>query len=197
MGSLSAACPSWATAVCLFQDLFLSLLPHCFKNQKASPQNRNMISNVQMAAVSVSRFRWVVISLRNPEISETLKTNISRQCWEEHTALISGENRGSDMWNNELQATNHYLKECLNLTDGGGTRRRQIWKKCYCLRNFFLITHPGNIYLAFPPIWSEGRHRNSTDSKFYHGDMVEQWGHVGPMSVSSFPSESQFTLSAD
>lgn len=45
-----------------------------------------------MAAVSVSHFCWVVISLRNPEISETLKTNISQQCWDEHTALISGEN---------------------------------------------------------------------------------------------------------
>lgn len=177
MGSLSAACPSWVTAVRLFQDLFLPLLPQCFENQKASPQNRNIISNVQMAAVSVSLFCWVVISLRNPEISETLKTNISRQRWEEHTALISGENRGSDMWNNELQTTNHYLKECLNLTDGGGTRRRQIWKKCYCLRNFF-ITHPGNIYLAFPPIWSEERHRNSTDSnwEWRHGRAMRTCG---------------------
>lgn len=151
MGSLSAACPSWVTAVRLFQglflSLFLSLLQHCFRNQKSSTQDRNIISQVQMAAVSVSHFCWVVISLRNPEISETLKTNISQQCWEEHTALISGENRGSDIWNNELQTTNNYLKECLNLTDGGGTRRRQIWKKCYCLRNFFFVSLIQEIFI--------------------------------------------------
>lgn len=136
-----------------------------------------------MAAVSVSRFCWVVISLRNPEISETLKTNISQQCWEEHTALISGENRGSDIWNNELQTTNNYLKECPNLTDGAGTRRRQIWKKCYCLRNIFLYHSSRKYLFSFSSDleWRE-RHRNFTDSnwEWRHGRAMRTRGALSP-----------------
>lgn len=39
-------------------------------------------------------------------------------------------------------------------------------KKMFLFKEFFCITHPGNIYLAFPPIWSEERDRNSTDSNW-------------------------------